>query len=163
MVENVSKNGNLLLALPQRADGSLDEGQIKVLEDFAKWMEVGGEAIFGTHAWHKFGEGPAVWAGSEAASRNGRRDGFTSQDFRFTAKGNVIYAFLMAWPEQGNSVIIRSLCDGGEPKVIKNVELLGCKDAIKWTRTNDGLTVQLPATKPCDFIYPIRVTCTDPN
>lgn len=158
LVENVSKNGNLLLAVPQRADGSLDEGQVKVLEEFAKWMEIGGEAIFGTHAWRKFGEGPAVWAGSEALSRKGRRDSFTEQDFRFTAKGNTVYAFLMAWPTGGNSVIIRSLCEGSEPVTITKVEMLGVQSPLSWKRTNDGLSIQLPPAKPCDYIYPIRIT-----
>ncbi len=58
LVDIVSKNGNLLLSIPVRGDGTIDEDEVEFLEGMAKWMAVNGEAIFGTRPWRVFGEGP---------------------------------------------------------------------------------------------------------
>lgn len=51
LIDIVSKNGNLLLSIPVRGDGSLDELEVEFLEGLAKWMDVNGEAIYGTRPW----------------------------------------------------------------------------------------------------------------
>ena len=60
LVDIVSKNGNLLLSVPVRGDGTIDEEELAIVEGIAAWMDVNGEAIFGTRPWKVFGEGPAA-------------------------------------------------------------------------------------------------------
>jgi len=157
LVDVVSKNGTLLLCVAQRADGSLDSTQINIMKEMARWMDVSGEAVFGTRPWKKFGEGPAVWGGSESAKRGGRRDPFTSADFRFTKKGNAIYAFLMVWPTNGN-ITIKSFATTEGADKIKQVKMLGSKEQLKWKQNESGLEIDMPKDRPCAYIQPFKIT-----
>jgi alpha-L-fucosidase len=166
LVDIVSKNGNLLLSIPVRGDGSLDEDEIAFLQDLAGWMKVNGECLFGTRPWRKFG-----------GARDTRTQPFTAEDIRFTTKDGAVYAIALGWPTNGQLVIKSlgteaNLLDGS----IARVELLDGKTpapaqrgaealmtrpsrtSLKWTRTAEALVVQLPATKPCDWAYAIRIT-----
>ena len=58
LVDIVSKNGNLLLSVPLRADGTFDEKEEKILNEFGNWMNINKEAIYQTRPWKIFGEGP---------------------------------------------------------------------------------------------------------
>ena len=60
LVDIVSKNGNLLLNIPLRADGTYDEKAAAFLDELEAWMSQNGESIFGTRPWVKFGEGPVA-------------------------------------------------------------------------------------------------------
>lgn len=60
LVDVVSKNGNLLLSVPLRGNGSLDDKEMKVLEGIAAWMDVNGESIYGTRPLGDAGEGPSA-------------------------------------------------------------------------------------------------------
>ena len=59
LADIVAKNGNLLLNIPQRGDGTIDAEAEQVLAELAAWMKVNGEAIFATRPWKILGEGPA--------------------------------------------------------------------------------------------------------
>jgi alpha-L-fucosidase len=83
---------------------------------------------------------------------------FTAQDFRFTTRGDKLYAIALAWPEN-RRVTVKSLATGGAdaaPK-IKSVRLLGAQSRLKWTQTAEGLTVKLPALKPCDYAFALEI------
>ena len=166
LADIVSKNGNLLLNIPVKGDGTIDSDEIAFLEDLAKWMAVNSEAIFATRPWMLFGEGPST---KQVQPR--RRDGsirttadlpsrvlFTAEDIRFTTKGKTLYAIVLNWPTDGN-VTVKSL--GFDNKLldtqITKVELLGGKDPLKWTRTANQLKVELPAQKPCDHAYVLKI------
>ncbi|MEE3259232.1 MAG: alpha-L-fucosidase C-terminal domain-containing protein, partial [Candidatus Latescibacterota bacterium] len=88
-----------------------------------------------------------------------KRQGFTSQDIRFTTKGDALYALLMAWPENGETTIqtlalsLRVYTDE-----IAAVELLGSDAELKWSRTARGLKVKLPEEKPCDHACALKIT-----
>ena len=59
LVDIVSKNGNLMLNIPVRGDGTIDEKERKIVEGIGVWMKVNSESIYGTRPWKIFGEGPA--------------------------------------------------------------------------------------------------------
>ena len=63
LVDIVSKNGNLLLNVVQRPDGSLDPEVEQMLKEMAAWNAINGEAIFGTRPWRIYGEGAVKAAG----------------------------------------------------------------------------------------------------
>ena len=73
LADIVSKNGNLLLNIPVRGDGTIDEKELKVVEGIANWMDVNKECIFGTRPWKVFGEGPA--SAGAALSAQGFNEG----------------------------------------------------------------------------------------
>ena len=153
LVNIVSKNGNLLLNIPQRPDGTLDEECVYILESMASWMKVNGEGIYGTRPWTAAGEGS-----SQVVIEGFKEDAvpWTVEDFRFTAKGNQVYAFQMKWPEGGKTVI-RSLAKGKVPNVAL-VKVLGFDGPVKFEQTSRGLALDLPELKPTDFVQCYRVS-----
>ena len=155
LVDIVSKNGNLLINVVQRPDGSLDPEAEQVLADMARWIAINGEGIYETRPWLIHGEGPV-----RAKGGNFREDfAYSAKDIRFTSKGeNTLYAFAMGWPTE-SKLVIRSL--GKFPGVtgkIDGVSLLGHAGQLQWTQEAEGLVVQLPAEKPCEYAVALKIT-----
>jgi alpha-L-fucosidase len=158
LVDIVSKNGNLMLNVPVRGDGTIDEKERKVVTDIGDWMAINREAIFGTRPWVVAGEGPTMEAAStQATSATKPVGGFnegrtvnTAADIRFTTHGDVLYAMPMVWPADGR-VTIKSLADSSEkyPGTIGSVELLGSSTPVQWQRDKDGLVITGPTQAPC--------------
>lgn len=134
----VSKNGNLLLSVPLRGDGSLDDLEIRFLDGLAAWTATNGEAIFGTRPWRRFGEGPTQFARDE-----GKQAPFTAADLRFTTKAGALYVLAMAWPVDGR-LMVSSLA-GDSQGVVERVDLLG-RDGVPlpFRQTAAGLEITLP-------------------
>ena len=153
-VDIVSKNGNLLLNVPPHADGTLDEEVENILTELGRWMKVNGEAIYGSRPWKVFGEGDTSVKGGHFKERT---EPFTSSDIRFTSKGNIVYAIVLDWPGAGAAVTIRSLADKQGAKDITNVKLLGHKGKLNWQRNQEGLKIQMPPTKPCDYAFAFKI------
>ncbi len=155
LVDIVSKNGNLLLNVVLRPDGSLDPEVEAMLHQMADWTAVNGEAIYGTRPWLVFGEGPVQVKGGAF------KENFTysAKDIRFTTKGKTLYAIALGWPDDGKFVI-KSLATTDDSSVnkIKRVNLLGYKGKLKFTQTAEGLTVELPAQKISDLTCSLKIT-----
>ena len=145
LVDIVSKNGCLLLNVGPKADGTISPEDTAVLEGIGDWMRVNGEAIYGTHVWRRYGEGPTKVL--EGHFTDSIRKNFTSQDFRFTAKGGCLYAIAMKASEDGR-YCIRSLGAYDEEHkdhfygIIDKAEVLGCEEAPVWQRDLEGLHLQ---------------------
>jgi alpha-L-fucosidase len=154
LIDIVSKNGNLLMNIPQRADGTIDEHCEILLEEFAEWMKVNSEGIFGTRPWGIYGEGPSQLPRSRM---NDLKTPMTSRDIRFTTKGDVLYAFVLGWPRD-HTVTIRSLAKPAGP--IANVSLLGCPDKLDWQQTDESLVIHLPDRKPSDHAVTFKIKGT---
>ena len=153
LVDIVSKNGTLLLNIGPRADGTIPEHEHTMLRSIGGWLKINGEAIYGTRPWKKFGEGPtAVVAGS---FEDVKRAAFTGEDIRFTTKGNVLYAIALAWPGNGK-LVVKSLPESAG--LVKRVRLLGYSKKLNWSQTAEGLVVNLPAAKPCDYAITLAIT-----
>ena len=160
LADVVSKNGNLLLNVPLRGDGTPDADEIAVVEGIAKWMDVNKESIFGTRPWKKCGEGPALDAAAPIQAQGfneGKGKPFTAQDFRFTTKGNVLYAIELGWPTNGVSLTSLGksarLLDGS----VKKIQLLGSKEKIQWQQTGDALVISQPKNQPNNFVVVFKI------
>jgi alpha-L-fucosidase len=157
LVDIVSKNGNLLLSIPLRGDGSIDEEESRFLDGLASWMPANGEAIFGTRPFAVFGEGAPDVKGT-ANFNESRFRPYTARDIRFTTKGDILYATALDWPGDGK-LTIETLAQGRTeyPKPIGQVELLGNPGPLPFSREANGLIVTLPKTKPNEYAYVLRI------
>jgi alpha-L-fucosidase len=156
LVDIVSKNGNLLLNIPVRGDGTIDDREIELLEGIAKWMDVNKESIFGTHPWKVFGEGPSVDS-ANPIKEQGFNEGkvkYSAKDIRFNQKDNVVYATLLGMPTE--DIVIKSL--GKSAGKIRKVELLGSKQKLSWSQDIESLTVEKPNAFPNDIALVFKIT-----
>jgi alpha-L-fucosidase len=134
LVDIVSKNGNYLLDVPPKADGSLDQATIDILKGIGKWMDINGEAIYSTRPWTQAEDG----------------------NVRFTrSKDNqTLYAICLEKPADNNLVI--PVLKSNKMKV-NSVALLGYGRTIKWKQKDDGLHILLPKTLPGDFAWSFKI------
>ncbi len=146
LVDIVSKNGNLLLNFTQMPDGHLDDQCLHILDVMAKWMAVNGEGIYGTRPWQQMGEGPTR---PESGAFKEDQVRWTVEDFRFTAKGNTVYAFQMKDPPGRVAAVCSLGADSGVK--VSDVKLLGCDAQLDWQQAPGALQVKLPEGKvsPC--------------
>ncbi len=156
LIDIVSKNGNLLLNLPLHPDGSLDEEEIAFLAAMGQWMKVNGEGIYGTRPWVTYGEGPAKGGGGHF---NETATNYTSRDFRYTSKGqSLVYAFFMKWPEDARLCLRALEKTSNSGGTIDQVELLGHEGVLNFEHAEQGLTVSLPETPPCQHAWALKIT-----
>ena len=155
LIDIVSKNGNLLLNIGPRADGTIPDEVQQVLLDVGAWLDVNGEAIYGTRPWRTYGEGPTkVAAGS---FHDTDTVPFTADDFRFTTKGDVLYAIGLGWPKNGEAVI-HSLAETAGNEPVQSVALLGSDTKVSFDQRQDGLHVRLPSQSAAKYAYAVRIT-----
>ena len=163
LADVVSKNGNLMLSVPVRGDGTIDSDERKIVSDIGAWLKINGEAIYATRPWKIFGEGPST-KNFTKGQFDGQRDAdtkpFTPADIRFTQSkdGKNVYAIFLAFPADGK-LTIKSLATNSAlwPGEIGGVELLGAGGKIKFTRDENGLHLTLPDEKPCDFAWVFKI------
>ncbi len=137
LIDVVSKNGCLLVSIPQRGDGSIDDKEEKVLEGMAGWIAVNGEAIYALAAVAGVRR-RADQAGRGHAQNEGDAKPFEAADIRFTTKGGELFALPMAWP--AGELVIESLATSGPTSAgeVRRVELLGSSEPLAFKRDWQG-------------------------
>ena len=159
LVDIVSKNGNLLLSVPVRGNGTIDNNERNIVNGIKAWMQINGESIHGTRPWKIFGEGPAAEA-TYGMSGQGFNEGqsYSSSDVRYVTKDGKVYATIMAWPAAGDyrfkAFGITSDYYSG---TVTGVKLLGAGD-VPFTFDGSGLTVTVPSTKPNSIAPVFEIT-----
>ena len=154
LIDIVSKNGNLLLNIGPRSDGTIPDEVQQVLRDIGSWLAANGEAIYGTRPWRIYGEGPTKVAGGSFHDTDTAQ--YTAEDFRFTTKGNALYAIELAWPSGGEAVVRSAGTSVGGQRVA-GVTLLGSPAQLQFRQQPDGLHIQLPAKNPGKYAYSLRI------
>lgn len=152
LIDVVSKNGNLLLNIPMRGDGSFDEKALAIVKGIGDWMEVNSEGIYETRPWKVFGEGPdaeAVVALNAQGFNEGRINNFTDKEVRYTSKGKTIYAYVMGKNQQ--PFTLKSFEKNDK---IKSVSCLGTKEKANWSKTAKGLEIK-PLKKSNTVVAPV--------
>jgi alpha-L-fucosidase len=146
----VAKNGNLLLSIPVRGDGSIDEKEQAIVEGIGSWMSRFSEAIHGTRPWKVAGEGPTqVVSGQFGESKP---DPFSAADIRFTTKNGALYALSLGKPST-NIITLASVRDG----TVERVEVVGSPTPLTFTQDASGLHITLPAAASHDYGVALKI------
>ena len=150
LADIVSKNGNLLLNVPVRGDGSIDDKEEAILAGIGAWMDVNAEAIYSTRPWKIFGEGPASEGAQLSAQgfNEGKGKPFTAADVRYTASkdGKTVYIIVLGMPTEPLSLAaLGSASIGGRPADIRRLD---DAEPVRWKQTDAALVIEPPQTKP---------------
>ena len=161
LVDVVSKNGNLLLSVPLKGDGSLDPTELAIVKRIGEWMEINSESIYGTRPWVIFGEGPQA-EGINPINAQGFNEGklvYSSKDIRFNKKGEkTIYVTVMGVPEEDITVKALGSKTAQNSRKIKSISLLGSSESVLWTQEKESLTISRPSSVPCEEAIVYKVT-----
>ncbi|SEF82985.1 alpha-L-fucosidase [Nonomuraea solani] len=159
LIDVVSKNGCLLLNVPQLADGTIDDHARDLLAGVGAWLRVCGEGVYGTTPWLRAAEGATGLGGTKGYEGYNEADrAYRPSDIRFTTRGGTLYATLLAWPED-RTAAITSL--GTAAGLVKGppaaVELLG-HGPVPWRPSDRALHVDLPPEPPTRAAYMLKIT-----
>jgi alpha-L-fucosidase len=152
LADVVSKNGNLMLNIPVRGDGSIDEKEEAILDRITAWNSANGEAIFSTRPWRTFGEGPTKPPLGHMAEAEAKP--FTAEDVRFTTRDGALYAIFLDWPESDSK--LASLGSGRFHGRIEQVQMLDGR-AVPFRMDPDGLSLTLPRPQADQFVPALRI------
>jgi alpha-L-fucosidase len=140
LIDIVSKNGQLLLNISPKADGTIPGDQRDVLLGLGKWLGRNGDAIYNTRPFLVYGEGPTQMR------KSGHFVGkvaYQPADIRFTRNGSTLYAISLGIPE--NEFAIRTLGRDSMPGItVTGVSAPGCEKAVNWDQEADALRVAVP-------------------
>lgn len=159
LADVVAKNGNLLLNIGPKADGTIPKQDEDILRDVGKWLKINGEAIYGSHLWRFAEEGPTTE--SDGQFNDAGQSVYSSEDFRFTVNHGNLYAICLKYPEDG-AVAIKSLRDTPNPYQpyfhgqVDEVSILGFEEKISFVKDKESLRFTTQTVKS-DFPVVIKI------
>ena len=154
LVDNVSKNGLMLLNVGPKPNGEIPVEAKEILLKIGRWLEVNGEAIFGSTSWTVYGEGPTKIPDTGRFSER-EKVPYTSKDIRFTVKDDTLYAICLGWPK--DELVIECLKQKLYPSEIESIKMLGSDEVISWQMTKEGLKIKIPNEKTCDHAHVFKI------
>lgn len=161
LVDAVSKNGNLLLNVGPKPDGTISEEDKKTLLGVGEWLSKNGEAIYGSRCYKVTGEGPTMTEGGQFTDR--KKPEYTPEDFRFTQNNGCIYATALKCSENGR-YLIRSFeteknaaNSGGFSGIINRVTVLGDGSEALFNRDEEGLHIRTEYRSGLPVVFRIEV------
>ena len=161
-LDRISKNGNLLLNISPKADGTIPQEQKDILLTMGAWLKKYGEAVYATRAWEKYGEGPTKM-GAAHGVMGAPLEG-TAKDVRYTrSKDNsTLYAILLGWDKGEKEIILNSLSlDRINLQNLKSVELINDEAGkylpLTFKQNKEGLIVNLPQRSFQELAYVIKL------
>lgn len=161
LIDVVSKNGNLLLSVPVKSDGTIDKTEETIVKEIGEWMKVNGESIYGTTPWKVYGEGPAADKANPIKAQGfneGAVGNLGADDIRFNQKKGALYISFLGVP-QNKEVSVKSCGkDARLLKKIKNITVLGSDEKITWKQNADALVMSIPSKVPCTQAVVYKVT-----
>ena len=152
LVDIVSKNGNMMLNVGLRPDGSLPETFKHELMGVGKWLKMNGKAIYGSRPYKVFGEGP--FQIPKTGVFNDNQYHYSAEDIRFTQSkdGKTLYMILLEWPGAGSKITIKSLGSKNLTS-FKAISMLATGEQLKWNQDVEGLHVIMPRKSIGDYAY----------
>ena len=169
-VDRIAKNGLLMLNFGPKANGEIPEEIKTRLIEIGKWIEVNKEAIFNSTPWVIAEEGPTKMTQTGGFSEQDEVS-YTASDLRFVSKDNALYVFSLGWPDK--TLLIKSLIKPPikrarsispeefyllEESDIESIYLLGDKQELSWSVSDQGLKIQMPKEKPCDHSFSFKIS-----
>jgi alpha-L-fucosidase len=172
LIDTVSRGGNLLLDVGPTHDGRIPVIMEERLAEIGAWLDVNGEAIYGSRRWVK----DAQWSPgtmpdfskedhhSGDALRQSTilpKPGNASREILFTCNGHTVYAMSPGWPE-GTSLVVRDVVSADNTEI----SLLGVEKHLSWQQVGKTITIDLTEIGindlPCDHVYTFKLTNITP-
>tara|TARA_B100000809_G_scaffold266806_1_gene331791 strand:- start:7355 stop:10270 length:2916 start_codon:yes stop_codon:yes gene_type:complete len=147
-VDVVSRNGNLLLNIGPRPDGTIDENQENVLLELGQWMKINGEGINKSKPWNTWGSGKL----NTIAGGKDMND-YEKNAIRYTQKDGAIYAWFVTWPKEGKVILPQA----GSFHA-KTIVPLGGKGTLKFSKKGDDLIVELPSESFGKYVWGLKLS-----
>jgi alpha-L-fucosidase len=171
LLDAVAKNGNLLLNVGPKSDGTIPDEARTVLLQIGAWLKINGEAIYGSRPFTVFGEGPTI-APKDSTAKNRDIQTYTPDDIRYTTSnpasgdGRLLYASALGWPTSG-SLTLHTLFAGNPylPSPVCAVDLLGSPTPIAFRQSSDGLHLTLTKVPPSPlpptsaYVFRLHTSC----
>lgn len=152
----VSKNGCLLLNIGPRADGTIPAEEAEMLREIGRWLDVNGEAIYGSRPWTVYGEGPTETVEGHLSEQKNKPMGW--EDIRFTTQGDTLYMSALGLAESAWSVeLLGAQSEHLEGRKITGVTLLGYDGELSWEQSDEALVIQSPGPDAGKYAYVFRI------
>ena len=138
LVDITAKGGNYLLNVGPTAEGLIPAPSVERLSEMGDWMDLNGEAIYGSRPWLHFEDGDSV---------------------RYTyTGGDHVYAVSLGWP--GESLTL----EYARPPADSEIYLLGYEHPLAWSMSDiGGLVITLPealqdaSRRPGKYAYAFKI------